>query len=265
MDLISDIRPVPSNPFSAAIAAELYHRGRPYHHGRALERIREIVGAGRPTRALDVACGTGLSTLALSGLAEAVIGIDTVPEMLTLAPRRPGIEYQLAPAEQLPFAGASFDALTVSSGLHWFDQPAFYREARRVLRPGAWIAIYDHYFMGEILGQTAFSDWFERQYLQHFPTPPRGAKFDPGGELLRGFVHLGDDNYEDPISMTQEGLVNYLMTQSNCIAALETRRVDVEGLRRQLVGETQQFFPTAATSAVLRFYGKINCLSASSD
>src|SRR5207248_9089033 len=87
---------VVDNPFAAAGVGEHYDRGRPYHHARTLERVMAMVGGGRLARGLDVACGTGMSTVALSGHADATVGVDVSPEMLCSARRAPGVQYLLA-------------------------------------------------------------------------------------------------------------------------------------------------------------------------
>jgi ubiquinone/menaquinone biosynthesis C-methylase UbiE len=148
-----------TNPFAAAGVGVHYDRGRPYHHDRTLERVvtmvdRAMVGAGRPGRGLDVACGTGMSTVALAGHADAVVGVDVSPEMMRSARPAPGVRYLLGRAERLPFPAA-----TCCSGVHWFDQPRFFAELHRVLRPGSWVALYDHYFVGEMVGVPEFADW----------------------------------------------------------------------------------------------------------
>jgi hypothetical protein len=62
------------NPFAAA--ADRYAEGRPYHHARTLRRAL----AGRtPHLALDVACGTGLSTRGLAELGIAAVGVAPPP------------------------------------------------------------------------------------------------------------------------------------------------------------------------------------------
>ena len=248
------------NPFSGTVAAGLYQVGRPYHHPRALQRIRRIVGTERVNRALDVACGTGLSTVALAEIAVEVVGIDTVSEMIALARHQSNVEYLVAPAEEMPFEADSFDAVTVASGVHWFDQQRFYQEAHRVLRPGGWLAIYDHYFGGEILDDTTFEQWTTERYLKELSTPARGPKFDPRKIIPDGYVILGDESYEDPIHMSHESLVSYLLTQSNCIAALRGGRTSLPGLRQWLRQETKQFFPTEGDVRTFRFSGSISCL-----
>jgi len=83
--------------------------------------------------ALDVACGTGQSTLALKEVASQVVGTDTSREMLDRAPREAGVQYVEASAEDLPFADGSFRLVTVALALHWFERSRFLTEASRCL------------------------------------------------------------------------------------------------------------------------------------
>lgn len=219
-----------------------------------------IVGPEPINRALDVACGTGLSTVALAEITIQVIGVDTLPEMVALAPRQSGVEYLVAPAEELPFIPDCFDAVTVASGVHWFDQQRFYQQACRVLRTGGWLGIYDHFFGGEILGDVTFSQWTTERYLSELPTPARGPRFDPDKFIPSGLMHVGGDEYEDPIEMSHESLVSYLLTQSNCIAAMRGGGRSLSDLRHWLQQETRQFFPSTSAMRTFRFYGRINCL-----
>ena len=116
-----------------------------------IEKIRDFLGLREPVPlALDVACGTGQSTLALKEVASQVVGTDTSREMLDRAPREPGVQYVEASAEDLPFADGSFRLVTVALALHWFERSRFLTEASRVLNPGGWLIIYDNGFFGEM-------------------------------------------------------------------------------------------------------------------
>jgi SAM-dependent methyltransferase len=60
-----------------------YASARPYLHPRVFAQVREmIVAEARLGRALDVGCGTGLSSFALLDVAEGVVGIDASLDML---------------------------------------------------------------------------------------------------------------------------------------------------------------------------------------
>ena len=54
------------------------------------------------------------------------------------------IFYSVQPAEQTNFSDNTFDLITVSQALHWFQFDKFYTEVKRVAKPGAWIAAWTY-------------------------------------------------------------------------------------------------------------------------
>jgi demethylmenaquinone methyltransferase / 2-methoxy-6-polyprenyl-1,4-benzoquinol methylase len=112
---------------------------------------RALVSAVAPRerdRVLDVATGTGMVAAELLARAPGcqIVGIDQSAEMLSAARARfagggDRVELVEGQAEQLPFAEASFDALTVTYLLRYVDDPAAtVRELARVVRPGGRLA-----------------------------------------------------------------------------------------------------------------------------
>jgi len=59
--------------------------------------------------------------------------------MLNFATPSAKIHYLVASAEQQPFADNTFELITVSSGVHWFDIDAFLIEANRLLKSKSWL------------------------------------------------------------------------------------------------------------------------------
>ncbi len=247
----------PGNPFAAPGVGVHYDRGRPYHHGRTLERLFAMVGDGRLGRGVDVACGTGMSTVALAGRADAVVGVDVSPEMMRSARRAPGVQYLLGRAERMPFPDDAFDAATCCSGVHWFDQPRFFAELHRVLRPGSWVGLYDHYFIGEMVGVPEFAEWLQ-QALTRYPLPPRNPQVgDPRSLEPAGFEKIGDELFADDIEMTHDELVSYQLTISNFVDAAEKGETRAE-LEAWSLETTAPLFAGAAARTV-RFLGSITC------
>jgi ubiquinone/menaquinone biosynthesis C-methylase UbiE len=117
---------------------------------RAFRTALLEAAAPRPGEAvLDVGCGTGslAAMLAEREPRARVAGVDADAEMLARARAKSAtIDWREARAEQLPFAGESFD-LVVSSLFFHHLPPAGKRavaaEIRRVLRPGGRLAVAD--------------------------------------------------------------------------------------------------------------------------
>lgn len=94
---------------------------------------------------LDVAAGTGEPGLSVAKLAPQgrVVVTDLVPEMLEIAERRAGeqgilnVETRVCSADDLPFADATFDSVSVRFGYMFFpDMVRATAEFERVLKPG---------------------------------------------------------------------------------------------------------------------------------
>lgn len=246
-----------ANPFAAPGVGLLYDRGRPFHHRRSLARIRAIVGDIATDHALDLACGTGMSTVALADLAAFVVGVDASAEMLGIARPAPNCTYLLGHAEALPFPDGSFDAATCCSGVHWFDQHRFFDELRRVLRPGGWVGLYDHYFMGEMLDVPEFAAW-SRLALERYPLPARNPGVgDPRGLTPVGFEAVDDEFFVDDIELTHEQFCDYQLTISTFVTAAE-RGTPRSELRAWLSDSTASLF-TGAQTRTVRFLGSITC------
>lgn len=217
-----------------------------------------MVGVAGVERALDIACGTGMSTVALREHAETVVGVDVSREMLGSATRTSGASYLLAHAERMPFDDSSVDAATCCSGIHWFDQARFFAELRRVLRPDGWVGLYDHYFTGEMVDVPEFGAW-SHEALTRYPLPPRNPQVgDPRAVTPDGYEQLGEEMFGDDITLTLEQLVDYQLTISNFVAAGE-RGESRAGLRAWALETLAPLFVEAETRTV-RFVGWVSCL-----
>lgn len=91
--------------------------------------------------AVDVGCGNGQLTQLLAPYFGKVVGLDPSEDQIANAVPDERIDYRCAPAEQLPLPDASASLITAAQAAHWFDLPAFYAEAARVLKPGGVLAL----------------------------------------------------------------------------------------------------------------------------
>lgn len=105
-------------------------------------------------RILDLACGTGLVTFALSrslGPRDLVVALDPSTSMLRTAIKkkrvtrtRCSVEFVRAVGEFMPFRDEVFDYETVGLALRNFgDKPAMFNEAHRTLTKSGWFLSVD--------------------------------------------------------------------------------------------------------------------------
>ncbi|WP_035985149.1 class I SAM-dependent methyltransferase [Leptolyngbya sp. KIOST-1] len=98
-------------------------------------------------RGLDVACGSGTAALVAARRYCEMTGIDYVPALIERARQRAAaegfeIDFDLADAQALPFAEASFDFVLSVYGVQFApDQEQAARELLRVCRPGGKIGL----------------------------------------------------------------------------------------------------------------------------
>lgn len=156
-----------------------------FHAGAVLERFAQAVEDSASESVLDVACGPGIVAEAIAPHVRQVVGIDATPEMIRLARERfarAGLSngrFELATAEDLPFADGSFDQVVTRLSFHHFrDVPGALREMRRVLRRGRRLAAADIVSVedGE---RSALHNALERL------RDPSHVRFFPQSELLR--------------------------------------------------------------------------------
>jgi demethylmenaquinone methyltransferase / 2-methoxy-6-polyprenyl-1,4-benzoquinol methylase len=123
--------------------------------------VEHVVRPG--DRVLDACCGTGDLALAAARRGGAVTGLDFSERMLERARAKdPSVEWVRGDVLALPFAEASFDAVTVGFGIRNVDDlEACVRELRRVLRSGGRLGILEITRPTGVLAPF-YRVWFDR-------------------------------------------------------------------------------------------------------
>ncbi len=110
------------------------------------KRLVERLGLEEGARVLDIGCGTGRLARWIAerlGPKGSVVGIDPLEHRISVARSHAGsVRFEVGRAEDLgAFEDSSFDAVCLSSVLHWVsDKARALAEVRRVLRPGGRVA-----------------------------------------------------------------------------------------------------------------------------
>jgi ubiquinone/menaquinone biosynthesis C-methylase UbiE len=122
-------------------------------HTRGLEATREIADALEVEpghHLLDIGAGIGGPARYMhSRFGCSVTGIDLTAEFCDVARHLTGrlgfgeaVRFEHGDALAMPFADASFDgAYSMNVSMNIADKDAFYREVRRVLKPGGWLML----------------------------------------------------------------------------------------------------------------------------
>jgi SAM-dependent methyltransferase len=203
-----------------------YAFNRPPVHRRVIELIQErmktIPGAGAPRRrALDIGCGAGLSTAALSALAETVIGLEPVHAMLAHCRQvAPQAAFLVGQGERLPFGDAAFDLMTAAGAVNYMNLDLFLPEVARVLAPDGLLVIYD-FSAGRRLRADASLDAWYAEFERRYPSPP-GYALDVQGLpwQVHGLRLAAFDPFEIALPMTLASYLPYAMSETSVEAAI---------------------------------------------
>ena len=151
--------------------------------------LKEIVD-GSKQQILDVACGTGDSTIAIAkaaGTGSKVTGVDISEGMMALVMEkaaRVGVEdsigLQVADGENLPFEEGSFHRVTCAFGIRNFEhKDKGLQEFLRVLKPGGKAVILEL-----SVPQNRLVRWFYDLYFLHL-LPWIGGRVSGNREAYR--------------------------------------------------------------------------------
>jgi len=117
---------------------------------REATRYRKKIVPGIEGRVLEIGIGSGLNLPFYSDAVSAMVGIEPSPELLAMAQKRAdkapfATELVNSPAEDMPFANASFDTVLTTWTLCSIGEPLVaLAEMRRVLKPAGKLVFVEH-------------------------------------------------------------------------------------------------------------------------
>lgn len=181
------------------VAAARYDRFMGRYSAKLAPLFCEFAGISAGQRVLDVGCGPGALTAELVRAAghEAVSAVDPSGQFVAAARSRyPGVDVQLASAEDLPYADGTFDATCAQLVVHFMTDPvAGLAEMARVTRPAGRVvaSVWDH--AGDRSPISAF--WQAVRELRHEDEDESGLPGARRGHLSELFGSAGIDRIEE--------------------------------------------------------------------
>jgi SAM-dependent methyltransferase len=136
------------------IAARLEFRGRDEGYVRLSQAYFPRLPLPHAGRILALGCGTGVEVRALrrlTGPDTAIVGVDQSPALIDVARRvtadeglSDNVTYEVGDAHHTPYDDGEFDVVTLHTLISHVDEPPHVlREARRLVRPGGTVAVFD--------------------------------------------------------------------------------------------------------------------------
>ncbi|MFI5280447.1 MAG: class I SAM-dependent methyltransferase [Gemmatimonadales bacterium] len=189
-----------------------YSKFRPNYPDALFDWLRGLA----PGHALawDAGTGNGQAAQALAGRFEHVLATDASEQQIAHAEPHAGITYTVAPAHESGLEAATCDLVTAAQALHWFDIPAFFAEAGRVLRPRGIVAVWTY-------GQPALDDPLCDAILQRYVGdvnpywPPERALVETGyATVAFPFDEIAAPAFELELMSTVDAFAGYVRTWS---------------------------------------------------
>ena len=123
------------------ITAFHYSAFRPALHKNILDEC--IKGNEDYYLGLDIGCGTGQSSIALTNYCKKVIGIEPSKEMLEKSIHHPRVEYAQYNCKKIDFKSNCFDLIAFAGSLYYAKSQKLLDEVIRVSKHAAKIIVYD--------------------------------------------------------------------------------------------------------------------------
>ena len=186
----------PNDSFPSLSAAERQYRRRPSAYqpdalpmdGRFTAFLISASGMTRADRVLEVACGTGASTIAFAERCKAAVGLEIRADAMArarldaLARSVGNASFVTGELERMPLADASFTGAICRFSFHHFVNPErVFAEMARVVAPTGWMVVSD---------MTASNDAEQAEFHNRLERlcDPTHARTLPASEFERMFT-----------------------------------------------------------------------------
>lgn len=166
--------------------AKEYSKHRPKYPPELFEYLASLVREHKT--AWDSATGSGQAAQGLAQYFDKVIATDASAFQIAHSHPHKNVEYRVAVSENSGIEDSSVNLTTVATAIHWLNTEKFYREVKRVSKPGAIIAIWT-YAESEI-------DKEIDPIIKHYSKRIIGEHWPPENKKAWNFEELTDFPFE---------------------------------------------------------------------
>ena len=183
----------------------------------------------RHDSAWDAGTGNGQAAVALADHFVHVVATDASTAQIAAASPHERVEYRVARSDASGLDDDSADLVTVAQALHWFDIPAFFAEARRVLRPHGVVAAWTYGLMTiDPAIDQIIADFENRKVGPYWPGERRLV--DTGYRTVEfPFDELSLPTFVMEQPMTLDTLAGYMRTWSSVARYMQAHGDDPVG------------------------------------
>lgn len=230
---------VPFHDHFSSVAAD-YASYRPHYPDALFAALAQA--APSTARAWDCGTGNGQAVAGLAAHFQAVWATDASAAQITQAlnastPWPEQVQFAVAEAGASGLPEASVDVVLAAQAAHWFDLPAFYAEAARVLRPNGVLALVT--YSGVKTGQAdidALLHEFHQTTMGPFWPPQRAYVDNHYRDLPFPWPDMAFPAQTMVAAWSLDQLMGYLGTWSATAAYRAQRGTDpLPALREQLL------------------------------
>jgi len=164
--------------------------------------------------AWDAGTGSGQVASELSNRFEDVIATDSSEQQLRKADKRANIIYRLESAESTEITDHTIDLVTVAQAIHWFDFDLFFKEVKRVLKPGGAIAIIGYGIFTSNPAVDTIVDHFYSVTIDKYWDPNRKYVDEGYKGIPFPFQQIEAPEFKMEFQWTAAELIGYLRSWS---------------------------------------------------
>lgn len=192
--------------------ADAYRAHRPTYPVAIFDWLRSLTPSNQ--LAVDVGCGNGQASVALTSYFDRVVAIDPSDAQIRRAETHKRIHYEVSPAERIPLTDHVADLVIAAQAAHWFDLQRFYAEVMRVLRPGGVLAIWCYQTLELDHPADAVIRAFYRQKVGAYWPPERHMVDDGYAQWPFPFDEIQAPDFQIRIQWDLQELLDYIRTWS---------------------------------------------------